>query len=326
MPSPAGLFGAVLTKLGGRVLRIDKGFGMTEAIEYGGAGGALAVPAEIPDGFWEVDNLTYHADRTAESSSTLEVFRRSIPEYYGTYVTGAIPRSPATPAQRLGTLFHLRLFQPEKWADTVFPTPKFDRRTKEGKQHHDELERHIEANPHLIPITPDEAARIEAMYDSATENMAVVALLESDGWSELGYRWTCPYTGIKLKCMWDRLVSADGTVVDAKTAAAPTPEDWVRAVVNHGYHRQAALYCEGRDIAFGRSESAAGGARHVHVVVGSEEPYETIVYELSPEDIELGRRQSVRVRKRLARELGVRLHRPPDPGEAARVRPPRSRF
>jgi hypothetical protein len=240
----------------------------------------LPGPVEGP---WDVTPAQYHADRTAESSSTLKVFRESVPLYHGRYVTGSIPHSEPSAQMALGTAVHVLFFQP------------VPRTTRAGKQAHEDFAASL-AGRDMTVVTASQALAATEMVKSALANgcfKSALGALGDSGEVEKAVRWRHP-TGVWLKCMFDKLTPYDGTVYELKTSAHPLPRQWPREVLNYGYHHQAALYLEGAFRVFGFEST------HIHLVIGSTPPYEAVAYTLDEEALELAARQNLETLERLA--------------------------
>ncbi len=246
---------------------------------------------EIPEsGLWDVANGEYHADRTADSHSTLDVFRASVPRYAGIYVHGTFPKPEPTGPMLFGSAFGVAVLEPEKWGDLVAIAPDVDRRTKAGKEEWSSFSASCEGR---LVITQDDFALISAMKAGLQANPHARQLLETAGKTERSVRWTDRETGLPLKARFDKLCDC-GLIVDLKTTADPSPEAWAKSVVNFGYHRQDALYLAGA------WEALKFDGMFVFIAVGKEPPHETVVYELDDEARELGRDQNSAVLKELS--------------------------
>jgi hypothetical protein len=109
-------------------------------------------------------------------------------------------------------------------------------------------------------------------------------------------------SGIRLKASFDRLLD-DGAIVDLKTARDPSRLGFRRALAEYGYHRQAAIYCQGRDQYVGPRDWPS----HYFVVVGNEPPHECAVYIVGQRSLEHGAQQIADLLQRLRdlRDYGV---------------------
>lgn len=227
----------------------------------------------MTDGFWQVSDADYYADRSAVSRSMLEDLIRSPSLYHARHVARSIPDDEPTPAMVLGQAVHAAVFRPP--GVVIATAPKVDRRTKAGKQAWEEFEA---THTGCLIITSEQAEAGIRMVAAMSEHPLAGPLTRFVIWSERPIRWTDHRTGIACKAKPDalsrRTIDGRPVLVDLKTTTAPWPSEWPRVVASHGYHRQAAWYL--------RAAAAAGidDARFVFVAVQSAAPWDVFCYEL----------------------------------------------
>lgn len=96
--------------------------------------------------------------------------------------------------------------------------------------------------------------------------------------------WLDEETGLWMKARPDYLPHALKIIPDYKTAANAHPDDFCRDMGKFGYHIQAALCIEGIEVLTGKTPKS-----FIYVVQEKKAPYVVQVYELDPDDLELGR-------------------------------------
>ena len=89
------------------------------------------------DAFIDIPAGEYHADKEIVGHSALVKIMRS-PEHFKHYLTAPFT---VTPTLKFGTALHCAYLEPERFADHYIESPKFDRRTKEGKTKAEEYEK-----------------------------------------------------------------------------------------------------------------------------------------------------------------------------------------
>lgn len=253
-----------------------------------------------PLGWWDVSNNYYHADTTALSHSSLEVFRESVRLYYGQFVTGKIPRRSASSSMAFGSAVHAYLLERHRFTDLVAVKPEgLNRRSKVGNAATDAFE--AEHAGKAI-IDHDDMPLVERIGEAVAANLEATRLLTAKGRNECAYRWQDRATGVLLKFKTDRLLEEAPDIVDIKTTRDPSPEAFMRDVYNFGYHRAAALYCDGRDEAMGGETG-----RHFIIAIGNTEPFDVAVYELDRVAMSIGRSENAAdlARLRECRRTGI---------------------
>ena len=189
---------------------------------------------------------------------------------------------PASDSQRIGDATHAAILEPGRFAAEFIASPKFDRRTKDGKAAAAEWEA---ANAGKLPLDPDEFARVEAMGRAVSQCRTAARLLGTPGECEVTACWHDRPTGLACKGRFDRraVVGGHPTIIEVKTARSAAYGDFARDAAKYGYHIQAAWYVDGHEAATGFP------ARHVFIVVENEPPHGVAVYVLNDAEMQSGR-------------------------------------
>lgn len=170
------------------------------------------------------------------SKSALDRVRRS-PAHYRAWIDGRLPDDD-TPALRFGRAFHMALLEPERFATTYTELPRFDMRTKAGKEGRAAWDaEHADAEP----IRFDDLMTITNMVEAVRAHPLARQMVR-DGESELTLSWSDPDTGLPCKSRLDFYVRDLAMIVDAKSTDDATWDEFRRDVAKYGYHRQDALY------------------------------------------------------------------------------------
>src|SRR5690349_7675909 len=101
-----------------------------------GVGGMTSVPTFVSDGPRGVTGLgddAYH-DHPAVGSSHLKSIARSPAHYWSEWLDPSRPPRTDTPAKWLGKAVHAAILEPERFKSDYVVGPRFDRRTKAGKE------------------------------------------------------------------------------------------------------------------------------------------------------------------------------------------------
>jgi len=217
----------------------------------------------------------FSLDRVSQSS--LKAFRRS-PQHYLHSKTA--PFEP-TAAMKLGSNFDAMIFDSSNFRErlSVYPST-FDRRTKESKAW-------IAAqDPDRILMSEADQLELESMKRSLFDNKYAASLL-SEGSAQVAvvadFQGINGTIGVKGKIDFVPPFSTN-CLVDLKTTADASPKVFGKKVFDLGYHIQAAFYLDLYANFATRREA------FVLLAVETSAPYLTVVYNLSAEAIELGRR------------------------------------
>jgi hypothetical protein len=229
--------------------------------------GALEVIEAMP-------NHEYHGTEH-DSSSTLKLFAKSPKEYWHYRIKKDRESKKIGYSANIGTAVHAAVLEPSEFGSIV-QVCSHGSASKAFREFADKLQ------PHQVAIEEKDLERIEIMANSLWDHEEAGRLLQQQGANELSLFWTEPVCGLPLKCRFDRVIDDGiiGTVLDIKCLADPSPAGFRRAVRQFRYDLSAALYCEGRNLAFGMPEDYLQG--FYFLVVGNQWPHDTAVYRLGP--------------------------------------------
>jgi len=222
----------------------------------------------------------YHADTTHVSKSGLDLINHSPLHYWHKYLNPNREPEEEKPALIFGRLAHTLMFEPEKFERDFVESPKFDRRTKEGKAGHEAFSLSVNGR---TPVLADAIIEAQMLVDAAKLHPNVDALLAMPGQAETVFVWQDAETGVMCKCRPD-WVTEDGWILDLKSTTDATPEAFGRSAFNYRYHVQASYYIDGYYAATGNTPKG-----FVFIAVEKEQPNYVAVYYATDEQIELGR-------------------------------------
>ncbi|MFZ1546005.1 MAG: PD-(D/E)XK nuclease-like domain-containing protein, partial [Candidatus Nitrotoga sp.] len=132
----------------------------------------------------------YHASEAISHSGIVQLLKS--PEHYLQYKTGSVE---PTAAMEFGSAFHGFILEPEVFAKDYVLAPKFDRRTKEGK----EIAAKWDAeNAGKISLSTEQMDTLAAMRVSVFNHAGAAKMLD-DGEAETSLFWTDDYTGLPCR-------------------------------------------------------------------------------------------------------------------------------
>ena len=245
---------------------------------------------ELTGELWEVGNNEYHDDRTADSSSTLKVARKSLELYRAKYVEQSISPVGSSPEMVFGSAFHCALLEPDHFAmryayepDNIDGEP-INRRLK---AHREYLAEWADAAGGKDVLQHADRARIEGMLKSVEGHPLAMDLMES-GQAEAGVKFTMgnDHTGAEghqLKALFDWVCFDRGIIMDVKTTRHSGSADvFSKEIDNREYHCQAALYCEAY------RQLKGFYPEFYWLFVHTEAPYESYVFKMGQATRDIG--------------------------------------
>ncbi|WP_010597600.1 PD-(D/E)XK nuclease-like domain-containing protein [Rickettsiella massiliensis] len=231
----------------------------------------------IKPGIYDISNEIYHQGSGISRSALME-FKKSPYHYWYKYLNPYYVPESATPAQIFGNALHTFILEPKEFEKQFFTLDKFDKRTKAGAERWKQIQAEQGIKTFLKEAQYQE---LQQMADSLQKNKLALQLIESAQIEQSLY-WNDPETGILCKCRPDILQR--NFVCDLKSAQDGSAWAFSKAVLDYGYHIQAAMIRE--------------ALLHIQkikiddfffIVVEKAEPFVTVVYQLDKKSIDKGR-------------------------------------
>lgn len=188
----------------------------------------------------------------------------------------------------VGRLCHTVVLQPELMDSEFAVSPKFDRRTKQGKADATAFD---EGVGDRTVVTEDQRQLALQIRDSVYAHPLAASMLSPfhKGRAEVSAFWPAPTddgTPIPVKGRFDWLVEdfeGDPLIFDLKTCQDASASDFPKSAGRFGYHLQAAFYSDGYRHLTGRRPRFVFGA------VEKVAPYAVQLFEFDYASIERGR-------------------------------------
>ena len=158
------------------------------------------------------------------------------------------PDDTDTPAFLFGRAYHKLMLEPEDFDKEFIVSPKFDRRTKEGKAAYEQFLADAEGKDVIDEETYQKLLDMkEALYATPFVKFLI------KGEHEKSFFWTDEESGIFCKCRPDSFGEVKGQYicVDLKTTKDAETDRFMRDALKFGYDIQAYHYCEGLKAAYG---------------------------------------------------------------------------
>lgn len=226
----------------------------------------------IPD----LPNKEYHAMTDVVSNSYLSRLS-TVP---------AAARIPDVDSEEklVGRAFHCLMLDTKETFDSLFAIiPDINLRITDGKK---ELEVFRFFNKGKDLLTINQYNYILEMMNAVVKHPTACVLL-TQGISEQSIFWTDEGTGLPCKCRPDRIPDGDnGVILCLKSTRNAGKQSFTNAVVNFGYHTEAAFYLDGYNIASGKKADS-----FIFIAVEKKPPFRTEVYVLDDDFVGVGRMQ-----------------------------------
>ena len=124
------------------------------------------------------------------------------------------------------------------------------------------------------------------MQASVMRNETAAKLINTSGETEVSFFWKDKETDVKCKARLDKIIpdyKGKSVIVDVKTTTDASPAAFEKAMVNYGYHRQAAWYSHA--VANNDRKSPA-----LYIIIACEKtpPYDSACYLISRKVLKTG--------------------------------------
>jgi hypothetical protein len=219
----------------------------------------------------------YLGNKTHVSASDLKNFLNS-PRYYY-YKKHEEVREKNKNEQRhfpIGSAVHELVLEPELFWSNYCVAPKFDMRTKLGKEAYAEF---LQTSDGKTILYEDELEMATDMAMVGTKNETFMELIK-DSYRELSCYTEDEKTGLLLRMRPDSFAKNKSTIVDIKTCKDSSPRGFKKDVYSYSYSLSAAFYMDflKRDY-------------YVFCAMEKQKPYQTALYVLDDEMTDYGRKQ-----------------------------------
>ena len=244
---------------------------------------------EFKEGYYDNVSLEDYLEASGVSSSRLGLFSKCPAKYYYLETKGKDPDAPTPEALIVGSAFHCRVLEPEKFKERYCVAPECDRRTTRGKAEWDEVRA---ANPGKIILKNELGLEVEDMAKSVLSNEAAVKFLVGNPFYERSLFWSDSKTKLLCKGRLDTYHETVQAIVDLKSTRDASPAEVARDIFVRGYYRQAAMYLRG-------AQTLGIPARHfIFIFVEKEAPYLVTIARLRDEILDLGFEENDRLLRR----------------------------
>lgn len=193
----------------------------------------------------QLSNDEYHA-RPEFSSSQLKDMLRSGAHFYSHNIIKEHERETKKHLD-FGTLAHTLFLEPDQFESEFVVGPKFDRRTKVGKE---EAAAWEAANEGKIIIDQDQLDGAQRIANNLRELSTYQFMQNEYGMAEASIFFKDPIYGLDLRIRPDWHIAPcknfpNGLIIDVKTTRDARPFGFSKQCGEYGYDLSAAMYREG---------------------------------------------------------------------------------
>ncbi|WEI10416.1 PD-(D/E)XK nuclease-like domain-containing protein [Acinetobacter soli] len=246
-----------------------------------------------------MSNDEYHACPEFSSSQLKDILRSSA-HFYSNNILKENERETKKHLD-FGTLAHTLFLEPEQFENEFVIGPKFDRRTKAGKE---EAAAWEAANQGKIIIDEDMLQGAKRIANNLRGLSSYQLMQDHYGMAEASIFFTDPVYGLNLRIRPDyHIVPCEafpnGLLFDVKTTTDARPFKFMRSCADFGYDISAAMYREGFQQHYGTAEKP----EFIFLVAESSAPFNVKQYRASDLFLSIGERRYSKAKELLAESL-----------------------
>ena len=219
----------------------------------------------------ELTHDSYYIDTEYVTNSMLNNLTGKSPEYFKHVMENPLP---TTAAMKFGSALHMQVLQPEEYDKNYVVMPKFDKRTKKGKEDFEAF-----TNKHMFKtvLSQEDHDTIQEITSKLSKDKDAVQLL-SNGLKEHIVVWHNEEYNVNCKGMLDVYNKQNNIIVDLKTTKDTSYYGFANSIKKFNYHKQAAFYMD-----------AVKADEYYIVAVEKTKPYSISIVQLGEDLIDRGR-------------------------------------
>ena len=247
----------------------------------------------------KMSNDEYHS-RPEFSSSQMKDVLRSCAHFYSNNIIKENERESKKHLD-FGTLAHTLFLEPEQFENEFIVGPKFDRRTKAGKEEAAVWEAN---NIGKIIIDQDQLDGALRIAENLRTLSSYADMQNDYGMAEASIFFTDPVFDLQLRIRPDWHIAPcskfpNGLLLDVKTSADARPFKFSRSCSDYGYDLSASMYREGFQQYYGTQDKPD----FIFLVAESSAPYLVKQYKASDLFLSVGDARYNKSKEQLAESL-----------------------
>jgi len=187
-----------------------------------------------------MDPDVYHSQPEI-SKSGLDMIAKAPRLYHWHHIDPDGEPLKQTPAMELGEYVHVATLEPDRWQSRYICAPKFDRRTKAGKEQAAQFELENEGK---IVVPSDMYDHANRSADAVREHPHAGDLLMLPGRAEVSMFSEHEETGVGIRGRADYILDGSSSIIDLKTTRDASARKFYYSVRDYRYDVQAAFYLD----------------------------------------------------------------------------------
>jgi len=219
--------------------------------------------------YFNLSNEEYHADEAIGSTSVKAISISPANLYFNPF--------RGSKSAKIGTAVHAALLEPDIFERDFILNEGITSRASAAFKTLANI--HAEENIFI----GSEVETINRMIEASKLNDDFMGYMSTSGRSEVSMFATCPITGLRLKCRFDRLSDTLSYPLDVKTCKDASERGFSQAFGKFFYHVQAAFYLYVLKLVTGRELN-----QFCFFAQENTAPYRNCMYYIGEESLELG--------------------------------------
>ena len=246
-----------------------------------------------------MSNDEYHASPEFSSSQLKDLIRSSAHFYVNSITKEAKKESSAI--MNFGTLVHTMFLEPEQFENEFVIAPKFDRRSKAGKE---EVIAWEQANQGKMLTSEEDVVNATRMAKNLRTLSIYKEMQNNYGMAEASFFFTDPIFGLNLRVRPDWHIAPcsefpNGLIIDLKTTDDARPMAFSRTCANFAYDLSASMYREGFQQAYNTEDKPP----FIFLVAERNTPFNVKQYKASDLFLSVGDNRYNKAKEQLAESL-----------------------
>lgn len=221
---------------------------------------------DITTGVHDIPSEKYHSLPHVSRSQLLKL-RKTPLHYWYEYESGLAKTEESKEHFVFGSAFHTAILEPHLFHKEYVVSPKFDRRTKQGKIDAEFWNIEHQGKQSLDQEQYDKIIAMNKVVQASDQAMTII----NNAKIEQSFFWKDEETAVGVKARPD--IWQPTVIGDLKSSMDASQYTFEKSIYTYGYHIQAAMIREAHQILFEKDIED-----FVYIVIEKEPPYAMAIY------------------------------------------------